>query len=333
MSRVVYQIPFSHYCEKVRWALQYKNISFDVVNISPVGRVSLPRGVRKLYPIYEDKDMGKAIGDSTPIMKFLDAEYPHTPRIFPEDAALAEEVESWCIKLDSTLGLASRRLAYAKLIPSAPEALPGLFLGSSNIIAHVPIVRTIVGAMIGGLLIERFQIHKSLDDGVYKWAELTLTEVAEKIGDGKYLVGNRFTAADITLHSLMRPLKHVAFIRENPKLAHLFVLQTELFVEHGLPVTSTVDVLAESIHEPSVWQYIINPFSLMRDLYVKNVLLPIATQKLSNLPKPALNAQYKKSSDKEADNDQHIPGSLNVFVRLYEVFVRLHVNRFIRSKM
>ena len=32
---VLYQFPISHYCEKARWALDYKNIDYDLVNLVP----------------------------------------------------------------------------------------------------------------------------------------------------------------------------------------------------------------------------------------------------------------------------------------------------------
>ena len=31
----LYQFPFSHYCEKVRWALDYKGIAYRTVNLLP----------------------------------------------------------------------------------------------------------------------------------------------------------------------------------------------------------------------------------------------------------------------------------------------------------
>ena len=39
MSIVLYQFPISHYCEKVRWALAYKSISYQKINLLPVANL------------------------------------------------------------------------------------------------------------------------------------------------------------------------------------------------------------------------------------------------------------------------------------------------------
>ena len=35
MSRTLYQFPISHYCEKVRWAMDYKKLEYKAKNLLP----------------------------------------------------------------------------------------------------------------------------------------------------------------------------------------------------------------------------------------------------------------------------------------------------------
>jgi glutathione S-transferase len=35
MSRVLYQFPISHYCEKIRWAMDYKGLDYTLKNLVP----------------------------------------------------------------------------------------------------------------------------------------------------------------------------------------------------------------------------------------------------------------------------------------------------------
>lgn len=43
----LYQFTFSHYCEKARWALEYKGIAYQPVNLLPGSHL---RTMQKLTP-------------------------------------------------------------------------------------------------------------------------------------------------------------------------------------------------------------------------------------------------------------------------------------------
>ena len=61
----LYQFPFSHYCEKVRWALDYKDIAYRTVNLLPGFHF---RHVTKLAPktcVPALRDDGTVVQDSS----------------------------------------------------------------------------------------------------------------------------------------------------------------------------------------------------------------------------------------------------------------------------
>lgn len=69
---------------KVRMALGYKGIPFEVVPVDPRDR-STVRAVsgQDLTPVIEDR--GVVLPDSEAILHYLDANYRDTPRLFPAD--------------------------------------------------------------------------------------------------------------------------------------------------------------------------------------------------------------------------------------------------------
>ena len=109
--------------------------------------------------------------------------------------------------LDSTLGLTARRLAYTQIAVEYPGVLAELFLphlvregAGRNFKAKLG------GAIIAGVLSRRFRFLHNRADGVFEQLEQCLLFAAERLSTRRYLVGERFTAADITLAALMRPV-------------------------------------------------------------------------------------------------------------------------------
>jgi glutathione S-transferase len=78
------------------------------------------------------------------------------------------------------------------------------------------------GAIIAGVLSRRFRFIHNRADRVFEQLEQCLLFAAERLSSRRYLVGERFTAADLTLAALMRPTGLVPFFREHPRLQGLF---------------------------------------------------------------------------------------------------------------
>ena len=75
---VLWHIPFSHYSEKARWALDYKGIAHRrrVLGSNYLIRVWRATGQGKLPVLWLD---GRAIADSTRIIAALEEHYPEPP--------------------------------------------------------------------------------------------------------------------------------------------------------------------------------------------------------------------------------------------------------------
>ncbi|CAF4217067.1 unnamed protein product, partial [Adineta steineri] len=82
----LYQIPFSHFCDKVRWALDFYSLPYESINYSPRRGPALknaPSNLQKLVPIIEDPNNESTfISDSTPILLYLDNHYGDKKTLF-----------------------------------------------------------------------------------------------------------------------------------------------------------------------------------------------------------------------------------------------------------
>jgi len=72
----LYQFPISHYCEKVRWALDYKQVEYEIKNLIPGLHVSKTRKMApdSSVPILTHDD--EVIQGSDSIITYLDETFP-----------------------------------------------------------------------------------------------------------------------------------------------------------------------------------------------------------------------------------------------------------------
>jgi glutathione S-transferase len=104
----LYQFELSHYCEKIRFILDYKGLEYRKVEVTPgIGQLDLFKmsGQRQV-PVL--KDGNEVIADSTAIAQYLDDKYPDRP-IYPTDPqqrALCLILEEWA---DESIGLNARK--------------------------------------------------------------------------------------------------------------------------------------------------------------------------------------------------------------------------------
>ena len=73
MNRVLYQFPLSHYCEKARWLLDFKDLEYSVKNLFPATHRLLTLWKANSTTVPLVKDGKEWIGDSTELAFYLDA--------------------------------------------------------------------------------------------------------------------------------------------------------------------------------------------------------------------------------------------------------------------
>lgn len=237
----LYQIHWSHYVEKVRWALDYKGLAWKAVEIDPLKKQRLQQlncqltleSGHQVYtvPVIHDDQTDEVVGDSSRILEHLERRYP-TPALYPTDRAGYDEAKRWTLWLDSTLGLAARRLCYTQIAVERPGFLATLFIPQASGSDADAFRARVAGTILAGVLARRFRFQRNRADRVFEELEHCLLIAASRLSSRRYLVGGRFGAADLTLAALLRPIRVVPFFRDHPRLELLWLWRARQIEEH-----------------------------------------------------------------------------------------------------
>ncbi len=196
-------IPISHYCEKARWALERAGIPYcEEPHVQGLHRVYARRaGGGSTVPVLVTPE--GAIGESAQIIAWVDGQLAPERRLGGEGAE-TQQVAALCRRLDERLGPSGRRLIYIRMFEQ-----PKVMLRFNN--QGVP--RWEDRALRAGLPFAQRFIARALDispgvevtDEALVWEEFDW--IAGLLADGRpFLLGDRFTAADLTFAALAAPI-------------------------------------------------------------------------------------------------------------------------------
>lgn len=201
----LWQIDVSHYSEKARWALDYKEVHH--VRRSPIPGLHmviarrLTNGERNTFPVLELD--GRVIGDSTAIIAALEERHPDNPLYpsDPEQRRRALELEDY---FDEELGPPIRLLAWHHLgnDPAAFAAMMGRMAPPP--MNRLPRATAAYGRAFTGL---RYSVRSAEAAEQAETRVLAALERLEaELGDNEYLVGDSFSSADLTAAALFYPM-------------------------------------------------------------------------------------------------------------------------------
>jgi len=201
----LYTFNISHFAEKARWALDRTGIAYEEKVLLPglhVGTIKrLGQGATSVPALVDGE---RAVQGSTAILDHVDerwlaADQKLTPAE-PELAARVRELEQW---LDAEIGEAGRRFFYHHALPHKKFVAPlmaqrgpwwgGMFFG----LAYPKVAQAIRGMY-------RITAETAAADGERLLA--AYRRLDEMLAQGPYLVGDRFTRADLTLAALTAPV-------------------------------------------------------------------------------------------------------------------------------
>jgi len=197
----LYQFRFSHYCAKVRWALEHKHIAYRERNLLPGAHREVVRTLagKSCLPVLVCE--GTVVQDSTAIITFLDQHFPEdslTP-MDPDEARAALEWEEY---LDDEIGVPLRLWFYHHALPDRRRALRFLLDAQpwqARLMFKVafPKVRVAMTRAMG------------IDAAAAERAEARLFAALNRLDSAlfgrEFLVGNHFSRADLTACALLLP--------------------------------------------------------------------------------------------------------------------------------
>ena len=203
----LWQISVSHYSEKARWALAWKGVEHQRRSPPPgshmVVALWLTRGAQYTFPVLTLE--GRHIGDSTAIIAALEELHPE-PALYPDDPEQrrrALELEDF---FDEELGPHARLLGWHELRNDRDRFREVV---EQTVPAPLRRVGSLATSYARAFTTLRFGVG---DPEAAELARAKLLSALDRLeseldaNGGGYLVGDRFTVADLTAAALFYPL-------------------------------------------------------------------------------------------------------------------------------
>ena len=205
MTATLWHIELSHYNEKARWALDFKGIPHTrrkpLPGMHRAVALARTRGSNDRLPVLR-LDGRRAIGDSTAIIAALEAYQPEPP-LYPESSVERERALALEDFFDRQLGPHLRTYGWFHLVKDMDSALDDLLANHPAwhrrlMKAGAPIVRQTIRFDYGAT-------EAGADKALQK-IRAAMDRVESELGPSGYLVGDRFSVADLTAAALFTPI-------------------------------------------------------------------------------------------------------------------------------
>ncbi len=197
-------IPISHFSEKARWALDRLNITYtEEPHVPAFHRIATMKYDSSSVPVLATENHGNLI-DSTDILHYLSAIAAPDKKLYPDVPELRKEVEELEDLFDEKLAVAVRNWGYFYQVKDRQAMRKGW---CTNTPWFEQIGFTILFPFLSNLLQKRFQL--TAENAAKSLAEIkeVFDLVSQRLSDSRsYLVGDNFSAADLTFAALSAPV-------------------------------------------------------------------------------------------------------------------------------
>lgn len=204
MAIRLYQFAISHYCEKVRWALDYKQLNYETTNLLPGQHIKtvqkLTSGAGTSVPVLVHDD--EIIQGSSDILDYLDATFPEKP-LTPDDEPARARALSWEQRLDEEAGPAVRCYAYHHFLQRPKVVIPLLTAGTPF---YNRFLLSLVFSRVNETMRKWMKINEKTANESQAVIEALLNELAQAYSQQPFLAGEAFSRADLTAAAIFAPL-------------------------------------------------------------------------------------------------------------------------------
>lgn len=194
----------SHYCEKARWGLAHAGLEYvEEAHLQVFHYLAVRRHARGgMVPVLVAGT--EVIEDSTAILRFLDHHYvPERRKLYPESTR--KEVEALEERFDTQLGVETRRWVYfhwraltsREVLRIAAQGTPLWERALAPLL--FPVMRRYLDSLLK-ITAQNVEAGLTVISTIFD-------EVGDRLADGRpYLLGDAFTAADLTFASMAAPI-------------------------------------------------------------------------------------------------------------------------------
>lgn len=203
---LLHQFSSSHFNEKARWALDYKQVDHERIGYLPGPHIPQIKKLsgQSATPVLQWGE--EIIHGSGTIIEYIESKVPEHP-LFPNSEDQRQQINDWCQRLDKELGPAVRTIVFASMIDHT-DYLVNLFGRGKSSIKRLlyrlmlPLLKPVI-AKGNGVNPENLERSEKIVDQY-------LEGLAEATRNTGYIVGSAFSAADLTAAALLAPLVNPA---------------------------------------------------------------------------------------------------------------------------
>jgi glutathione S-transferase len=196
-------IPFSHYAEKARWALDYAGLPYREEPHLPGlhNRATRRAGGRTVPVLVTDEGV---FTDSTDILAFVDRHAPEGRKLWPVEPEARKRALELEDIFDRGLGKATRVLAYYHLLPEPKKLSKIIGMRLSNTERFV--LRSGL-PLLAPLIRKQYRVTEENAERSLETIHEAFDRADEALASGsKYLLGDTLGGADITFAALAAPV-------------------------------------------------------------------------------------------------------------------------------
>ncbi len=192
------EFPHSHYCEKARWALEWKGVAYRRQALFPGLHLWRLRGLEDTsVPVLVDGTL--TIQGSGEILDYLERRVPEAP-LAPADDAQRDACAEWERYLDREVGVHIRRFCYFHLL-ERPDLVAYFFCYGQPAYwrpafrAFYPVLRR--------RLVDVYDIRPAGAERSREALHEALERLARHLAGRRFFVGDVFSRADLCAASLL----------------------------------------------------------------------------------------------------------------------------------
>ncbi len=202
MSMELYQFPLSHYCEKIRWALDFKGVRYQTIDLIPGlhRRRMLRLSGQTAVPVLHHR--GRIICGSFAILDYLDEVAPQRPLAVAEPL-LQEQAWQWEQRLDQQAGPDIQLWCYHYLLQEPALMIP--LLAGGGPFYRRWLVRTTWQEIESGMR-RQMNISAAAAAAAEERLLVLLSDLQDAYNRSHFLVGEQLSRVDITACALFSML-------------------------------------------------------------------------------------------------------------------------------
>jgi glutathione S-transferase len=197
-------IPISHFCEKARWALDRAGVDYvEQPHLQLIHMVAARRaGGGRTVPVLVTA-AGGVLGESADILRWADTQVAPERRLYPDGelGVQAAELEG---RLDGGFGPDGRLWMYHETLPVVRELAPWALAGVPRWergVFHVS------GRVVDLSIRRLLGIDAATAAAALERVDRVFDDIAARLSGGRrFLLGDRFTAADLAFAALAAPV-------------------------------------------------------------------------------------------------------------------------------